>query len=298
MRLYRSSFGCLAYARVNTSKLEPRSVKCIFLGFKSGVKGYKLYQPEHRKIIYNRAVIFDESAMMKSSSLRQETTTIQPPMIDPTVNIESLNSSSMPSNEVEQISPTNVLPPIETDQQDYSIARDRPRREIQPPSRYAHADCVAYTLAIAEEVDNSNKPSSFEEALKSTSTDKWVSAMQEEIESLQKNCTWDLVVLPENKKRIQCKWIYKHKEGIPNIEDPRYKAHLVAKGFSQIPGIDYTDIFSPVVKHSSICAILGMTAHNNYELEQMDVKTAFLHGELEEEIYMLQPEGFVDMEQE
>ena len=67
-----------------------------------------------------------------------------------------------------------------------------------------------------------------------------------------------------------------------------YKARLVAKGFSQIPGIDYTDIFSPVVKHSSIRAILGMTAHNDYELEQMDVKTTFLHGELEEEIYMLQ----------
>ena len=112
--------------------------------------------------------------------------------------------------------------------------------------------------------------------------------MQEEMESLRKNCTWDLVVLPENKKSIQCKWIYKHKEGISNIEDRRYKARLVAKGFSQIPGIDNRYIFSPVVKHSSIHAILGMTAHNDYELEQTDIKIAFLHGELEEEIYMLQ----------
>ena len=290
-------FGCPAYARVNTGKLEPRSVKCIFLGFKSGVKGYKLYQLEDQKIFYSKDVIFDESAIMKPSSKKQEDTAFQPPMMDPTVNVESSNSSSMPSDEVEQTSPTNVLPPIETGQQDYSIARDRPRREIKPPLRYAHADYVAYAMTVVEEVDNSD-PSSFEEAIKSDSADKWLSAMQEEMESLQKNCTWDLVELPKNKKPIRCKWIYKHKEGIPNVEEPRYKARLVAKGFSQIPGIDYTDIFSPVVKHSSIRAILALTTHNDYELEQMDVKTAFLHGELEEEIYMLQPEGFVDLEHE
>ena len=181
---------------------------------------------------------------MKSSSPKQETIAIQPPMMDPIVNVESSNSTSIPYDEVEKISPTNIVPPTEIGQPGYSIARDRPRRKIQLPSRYAHVDCVQYALDVAEEVDNSDEPSSFKEAFKSNSADKWVSAMQEEMESLRKNCTWDLVVLPKNKKPIQCKWIYKHKEGIPNIEDPRYKARLVATGFSQIPGIDYTLLLS------------------------------------------------------
>ena len=71
----------------------------------------------------------------------------------------------------------------------------------------------------------------------------------------------------------------------PN-EPPRFKARLVAKGFSQIPGVDYNDVFSPVVKHSSIRTFFGIVAMHNLELEQLDVKTAFLHGELDEEIYM------------
>ena len=76
-------------------------------------------------------------------------------------------------------------------------------------------------------------------------------------------------------------------------EPPRFKTRLVAKGFSQIPGVDYNDVFSPVVKHSSIRTFFGIVAMRDLELEQLDVKTAFLHGELEEEIYMDQPEGFI-----
>ena len=90
--------------------------------------------------------------------------------------------------------------------------------------------------------------------------------------------------------------MFKRKDGIPSVEDSRFKARVVAKGFSQIPGVVYTDVFSPVVKHSSIRALLGIVACHDYELEQLDVKTAFLNGELEEEIYMEQLEGFVDPE--
>jgi hypothetical protein len=113
------------------------------------------------------------------------------------------------------------------------------------------------------------------------------------MQSLEKNGTWDIVHLPAGKKAVRCKWIFKRKEGSSPSESVRYKARLVAKGFSQIPGIDYNDVFSPVVKHSSIRAFLGIVAMHNFELEQLDVKTAFLHGDLEEEIYMVQPEGFI-----
>ena len=106
--------------------------------------------------------------------------------------------------------------------------------------------------------------------------------MGEEIESLRKNQTWQLVSLPEGQKVVNCKWVFKKKEGIPGVEAPRFKARLVAKGFTQRQGIDFNDVFSPVMKHSSIRILLAMVALYDLELEQLDVKTAFLNGELEE----------------
>jgi hypothetical protein len=110
---------------------------------------------------------------------------------------------------------------------------------------------------------------------------------------LEKNYTWDVVPLPKGKKPVRCKWIYKRKEDLSPNEPPKYKGRLVAKGFSQIPCVDYNDVFSPVVKHSSICTFSSIVAAHDLELEQLDVKTAFLHGEIEEEIYMDQHEGFI-----
>ncbi|KAK1663186.1 hypothetical protein QYE76_051345 [Lolium multiflorum] len=143
------------------------------------------------------------------------------------------------------------------------------------------------------QVEHDTEPATYTEAVASVDHVKWISAMQEEMQSLDKNGTWDVVPLPKQKKVVRCKWIFKRKEGLSPSEPPRFKARLVAKGFSQIPGIDYNDVFSPVVKQSSIRAFFGIVAMRDLELEQLDVKTAFLHGELEEEIYMDQPEGFV-----
>jgi len=101
------------------------------------------------------------------------------------------------------------------------------------------------------------------------------------------------VPLPKGKNPVHCKWIYKTKEGLSPSEPPKFKGRLVAKGFSQIFSVDNNDVFSPVVKYSSIRTFFSIVASHDLELEQLDVKTAFLHGELEEEIYMDQPEGFI-----
>ena len=113
----------------------------------------------------------------------------------------------------------------------YNLVRDRQKRVIKPPQRYGHAELTAFALTVAEEIVELD-PRSYQEAMGSKEADKWLLAMQEEMESLNKNKTWVLVTKLEKQKLIGSKWIYKRKEGIPGVEDPRYKARSVAKGFT------------------------------------------------------------------
>ncbi|KAL8157159.1 hypothetical protein AgCh_002026 [Apium graveolens] len=119
---------------------------------------------------------------------------------------------------------------------------------------------------------------------------EWKSAMDEEMSSLEKNETWSLTELPAGKKASHNKWVFRIKE--EHDGSKRYKARLVVKGYQQKKGIDYTDIFSPVVKMTTVRIVLSIVAAEELHLEQLDVKTAFLHADLEEDIYIVQPEGF------
>ena len=119
---------------------------------------------------------------------------------------------------------------------------------------------------------------------------QWKKAIEDELSSLDKNHTWSLVKLPAGKKALQNKWVFRVKDEIDGKK--RYKARLVVKGFQQKRGIDYNEIFSPVVKMTTIRMVLGIVASEDLHLEQLDVKIAFLHGDLKEDIYMVQPEGF------
>ncbi|KAM2380536.1 hypothetical protein EV1_040838 [Malus domestica] len=136
---------------------------------------------------------------------------------------------------------------------------------------------------------NYGEPETYEEARAHNDSDKWMKAMESEMDSLLKNNTYELVELPKGRKALKNKWVFKLKN---DDNMTRYKARLVVKGFGQKKGVDFDEIFSPVVKMTSIRVILGMAASMDLELEQLDVKTAFLHGNLEEEIYMEQPKGF------
>lgn len=119
----------------------------------------------------------------------------------------------------------------------------------------------------------------------------WYDAMKEEMNSIKSNEVWDIVELPNGAKAIGCKWVFKtKKDSLGNIE--RYKARLIAKGFAKKEGIDYTKTFSHVSKKYSLRIILALVSHFDLELQQMDVKITFLDGDLEEEVYMKQPEGF------
>jgi hypothetical protein len=117
--------------------------------------------------------------------------------------------------------------------------------------------------------------------------------MDEEMATLDANATWELVALPKDKKAIGCKWVYKVKHNADGSVS-RFKARLVAKGYAQTYGIDYQETYSPITKMITVRVIIAMAAAKGWSLHQMDVKNAFLHGDLQEEVYMEQPPGYVD----
>ena len=135
-------------------------------------------------------------------------------------------------------------------------------------------------------------PSTYEEAIKSRDSIFWKEAIDDEMQSIMSNNTWVLVDLPIGSKPIGCKWIFK-KKFKPDGSIDKYKARLVAKGFRQSKGIDYFDTYAPVARIASIRILISLASIFNLKIHQMDVKTTFLNGFLDEEVYMEQPEGFI-----
>ena len=135
-------------------------------------------------------------------------------------------------------------------------------------------------------------PINFRQALESSKSQEWIDDMNEEIKSMKDNDVWDLVPLPEGVKLIGCKWIFKTKRDSKGDVE-RYKVRFIAKGYTQKEGIDYKETFSPVSSKDSFRTIMALVAHFDLELHQIDVKTAFLNGDIDETIYMVQPENFV-----
>ena len=141
------------------------------------------------------------------------------------------------------------------------------------------------------------EPQTYKEAITSPEALSWKEAINSEVEFILQNHTWELVDIPPGSKPIGCKWIFKRKLKADGSVD-KYKARLVAKGYRQKEGLDYFDTYSPVSRITSIRTLIAIASLNNMEIHQMDVKTAFLNGELDEEIYMEQPEGFLVQGQE
>jgi hypothetical protein len=166
--------------------------------------------------------------------------------------------------------------------------RERPRRQHK---EWPHDWRVATKEVERATIAFSKEPQIVEEALNGQNAKKWEMAMQEEYDSLVVNNIWSLVPLPEGRKPISCKWVFKIKHGVHG-EVERYKAIVMARGFTQTYGVDYNETFALVAKFVSIHCILALAAIEDMEIHQMDVKITFLNGDLEKEIYMEQPEGF------
>nr|GFB94526.1 ribonuclease H-like domain, reverse transcriptase, RNA-dependent DNA polymerase [Tanacetum cinerariifolium] len=140
------------------------------------------------------------------------------------------------------------------------------------------------TLLFMEE-----EPHNYKEA---STYKKWIEAMEIELDSINKNNTWTLTTLPINQKAIGLKWVYKAKRDAKG-KIIKYKARLVAKGYVQEQEIDFDEVFAPVARIEIVRLILALAAYHGWQVHHLDVKLAFLHGDLKEEVYITQPEGFI-----
>ena len=270
-------FGCISYVHIDSaerSKLDAKSNKCVFVGYGGDEFGYRFWDYENRKIIRSKDVIFNENVMYKDRSSTEA---------------ESSSSSTEAETkefvEFEEISGNDVqISPEAVQDEPGTPALRRSSRIPKPIQRYSPS--LHYLL-----LSDSGEPECYDQAMQVEDSVKWESAMKDEMDSLMSNQTWELTELPPGKKALHNKWVYRIKE--EHDGNKRYKARLVVKGFQQKEGVDYNEIFSPVVKLTTIRLVLKIVAAENLHLEQLDVKTAFLHGDLEEELYMRQPEGFI-----
>jgi hypothetical protein len=160
----------------------------------------------------------------------------------------------------------------------------RSKRVIKPVKRYSPPNFhSAFVLTSTDD-----EPKSVGEVINSAEGKLWKDTMVKEMESLQKNETWDLVKLPSGRKPVGSKWVFKKKMNATS-QVKKFKAQMVAKGYSQVKGVDFGEIFSHVAKLTSIRVLMSLAATFYLDKENMDVKATFLHGDLEEEIYMKQP---------
>ena len=269
-------FGCDAFAHVpkdKRHKLDAKARKCIFLGYGEETKGYRLYDTTKGKVFYSRDVRFNETKqeMVPKTDM---------PDTEFLVELDLSNDSEASFKDSEEELPSNnTIEPV---------LRRSGRERRQPDFYGVEANTVG---------ELKNEPANIEEALQSPKRDKWMNAMEQEMKSLEENEVWELVKLPKDRKTVGCKWVYKLKSG-PDGSIERYKARLVAQGFSQRYGTDYDETFCPVVRLESLRTIIALAVQHGLKLHQVDVGTAFLNGKLEEDVYMRQPEGFVTKGQE
>lgn len=292
-------FGCIAYAHVpdqRRTKLEDKGVKCIFLGVSNQSKAYKLYNPNTKKIIISRDVFFNEQNFWsESKSVAEQNQMLAD--FDDIMEKEQQQPTEHQVDDSEQQQPADQhvgdssshVPGSPT----ATTTEERPHRVRRRPGWMVdfeldginQSEDTLTNFVLFSDCD----PTVFEEAAKES---KWKKAMNEEIAAIERNNTWELVDLPQGHKTIGVKWVYKTKLKEDGEVD-KYKARLVTKGYKQEFGVDYTEVFAPVARHDTIRLVLALAAQNSWPIFQLDVKSAFLHGDLQEQVFIDQPPGYI-----
>lgn len=294
-------FGCLCYASnlKTNNKFDARAKPYVFFGIPCEPKGIKLLDLSTRQFTISRDVVFHEDIFSFSSQVSEMAPFPAPSPL--THEDHSPQNLSIPSSHQLHVPVTDEFPPLNSHRSTRPIRSHHPSQWTKDyicstscSTPYSILDHLSYNKispsyhSFLTSISTTSEPKSYSEA---ASDPLWRAAMDAEISALEANKTWVVVPLPPGKSVIGCKWVYKIKHKADGSVD-RYKACLVAKGYTQQYGIDYLDTFSPVAKIVTVRCALAMEAANNWPLHQMDVTNAFLQGDLHEEIYMSIPQGF------
>ena len=300
---YFHQFGCTCYILNNKlylKKFDAKAQRGIFLGYSERSKAYRVYNSETLCVEESMHVKFDDKELEDKTSKQGESfAEIQVPEATP---------------EPDQIAESEDSPEAEptSEAQDEAAsdeAQDGSHQEDPPRNTFKHKSSHPEELIIGNKdsprrtrshfrqeesmigLISMIEPTTVDEAL---SDDGWILAMQEELNQFQRNDVWDLVPKPQHKNIIGTKWVFRNKLNEQG-EVTRNKARLVAQGYSQQEGIDYTETFAPVARLEAIRLLLSYAVNHGIILYQMDVKSAFLNGVIEEEVYVKQPPGFEDI---
>ncbi len=312
-------------------KFAPKAERVRLIGYPLGTKGYKVISLETSKTMIRRDVAFDEhdfghqrQSPMANVGKRDKMATWEPdlddistvpaPLLDDNGSEEE-DSTQQDNNEEGEANdqprerlvlriPRRLLPPsddnspaqgqeeqeVEGEQQQATPRRSG--RDRHAPMRYGLDEYVSLIDEHAF-LGTDDDPRTIDDALKRHDAKQWRQAADAEFQALLDNRTWRLVTLPEGRKAVGCRWVFR----IKRDEDgkvQRYKARLVAQGYSQKAGIDFAETYAPVVRFDTVRTLIALAAASGQLLHQVDVETAFLHGRLEEEVYMKQPPGYED----
>jgi transposase InsO family protein len=342
------TFGCTAYVHVQKNErngLQPKSRKCIYLGFESGYKGWRCLDVITKRVVVSRDVIFDESEFPGLSITASTNEPLVPlpallpiegdgapeaqPHLEPAPDIQ-------PPPELEpEPEPDPLLnPPADPDpppprrsgrattrhnyrQLNDPLLRPCPAPDHDDPGPEGGAASRASTIQALEfiyndlDITDANEassdielvfnatikddrvPKTFAEAMQRPDAPLWKGSTDAEIQALLDNGTWELVSLPPGEKAIGSRWVFRIKLHSDGSLD-KYKSRLVAKGYTQRPGIDYDEVFAPTTRWAALRAILAQGALQGAHIESIDISNAYLNGVLGDDarIYMKQPEGY------
>jgi hypothetical protein len=260
--------------------------KGILVGYSSTRKAYTCYNLRLNKVVESINVTIDETGRLKSKKEENKS-------------MEQLFEEEDKKEEEKEDEDEDKENPSEVEEQVQKVSPNTPSEQVQKnhPSDQiiGNKDAGVETrrkicspeqthLALSSTIE----PNCFEEASKD---EFWNKAMDEELDQIEKNDTWELVPRPKNKNVIDTKWVFRNKLN-EDGQFTRNKATLVCKGYAQIEGIDFEETYAPVARMEAICLLLAYACSKNVKLYQMDVKSTFLNGELEEEVYIEQLEGF------
>ncbi|UYV75543.1 hypothetical protein LAZ67_13000570 [Cordylochernes scorpioides] len=270
--------GCEVFYKLENHqihKLEAKSKRGIFVGYSRCRGAYRVFDITARVILETADIHFRENNNVISEEKQSDNNTDADTYFFIQVD-EQLDNHVRSDVDIEEPAPDTMI-----NRQTESSGSDRPQRTRTIPKRFDD-----YVLATT----NETIPKDYDEAIACEDKKHWENAMLEEIQNMYSHQVWELVPRPVNAKVVKSKWVFKISK---DQENKTYKARLVAMGYNQIPGRDYNESFSPVIKNATLRTILSMAATKDSVIKLFDVKAAYLNGNIENTIFMEQPAGFV-----